>query len=213
MDDNETIDDIAEKIRQDGWEISGLLIPDDGGKTRAMLPGLADRIKAARNREQIGRDTLSDGRSLTVAVAEQRLHFARVEAEYAGMLNMAAAREALKEIHAWCHNQDNPDCLVRENCEELAIAALAAPARNCDLIANELSIAPERVPDALNKCENAPIRELIRWIFAKAESKGGMSKPEPEESAVAAVALMLGAYASRLEDAYNRPPRKEDGAE
>jgi hypothetical protein len=154
-----------------------------------MLDGYASRLEGACNRQPRkegemsdalrhcgytdmdlgGGDTLSDGRSVTVAAAEQRLHFARVEAEYAGMLNMAAARKALKEIHAWCHNQDNPDCLVRENCEELAVAALAAPARNCDLIANELSIDPERVPGALNKCENAPIRELIRWLFAKAE--------------------------------------------
>ena len=66
-----------------------------------------------------------------------------------------------------------------------------------------------------------------------------MSKPTPEENAVAniarnvaadmrrmelkcwkgrrmgeyAVALMLDGFASRLEDAYNRPPRKEGGAE
>ena len=117
--------------------------------------------------------------------------------------------------------------------------ALAAPARNCDLIANELSIAPERVPEALNKCENAPIRELIRWIFAKAEGRRGTSKPTLKESAVAdvarsvaadmrrmerkcwkgrrmgeyAVALMLDGFASRLEGAYNRPPKKEEGAE
>ena len=171
--DNETLQDIVAGMRGE----NGFPVPF--APERAIwlsdYQALADRIEAAWKREQIGRDTLSDGRSLTVAVAEQRLHFARVEAEYSGLLNMAAARQALQRIFitlsvAGGRKSYATACGI---CKSIARHALKAPARNCDLIADELQIPPDKVPAEINKCTNAPIRELIRWIFAKAEPKGG----------------------------------------
>ena len=162
--------------------------------------------------------------------------------------NSAALRQALNQLRTWALMDINENAAsadetnykkILDGIVEITNAALAAPPRNCDLIENELNIDPERVPEALNKCENAPIRELIRWIFAKAEGRREISKPTPEESAVAdvarnvaadmrcmelqcwqgrrmgayAVALMLDGFASRLEGAYNLPPRKEGGAQ
>ena len=42
-------------------------------------------------------DTLSDGRSAEVAAKEIRNHISRLDAEYAGLNNVAAMREALAE--------------------------------------------------------------------------------------------------------------------
>jgi len=174
MENNARVMDVVAKMRENAEQLD-----KDGDIAGVYLRVYAGLIEAAVKREQIGRDTLSDGRSVTVAVAEQRLHFARVEAEYSRLLNMAKVRGLLSEIErmAYKAESDNDEFRLHQlaiNIGAAARAALVGPARNCDLIANELSIDPERVPAELNKCENAPIRELIRWIFAKAEPKGGV---------------------------------------
>lgn len=50
-DRNETRADIVAEMRSRGREITGLLVPDDGGRMRAMTPELADRIEAAGKRD------------------------------------------------------------------------------------------------------------------------------------------------------------------
>ena len=187
MDKQETLAELAEEIRRDGVATSGFLIPDGKGAIRAMLPGLPERILAAGRRE---RDELMCRVKYLEAVNE------RLTKEAMGRLaehclscarsingDAAALRQALelcmRYMCEYCRKEaafSMPGKQCVDGCETLRVAkaALAAPARNCDLIANELNIDPERVPEALNKCENAPIRELIRWIFAKAE-KGGVA--------------------------------------
>ena len=93
-------------------------------------------------------DTLSDGRSADVAVKEIRNHISRLDAEYAGLNNAAAMREALEAMLDECCNlcdvpnqmsESGHTCSWRNRwsgCQSKAIdkarAALSAPARNCD---------------------------------------------------------------------------------
>ena len=133
---------------------------------------LADRIEAAWKREQIGRDTLSDGRSLTVAVAKQRLRFIRLEVEYAGLLSMAAARKALETIRDTL--RDRPYDFDEDALFGIACDALSAPARNCD----KYRTATE-AKEAFFKAYFGPTEDgfwegaYADWLLDEAEKKEG----------------------------------------
>ena len=170
MDENETIDDIAEKIRQDGWEISGLLIPDDGGKTRAMLPGLADRIEVAWKRERAEAELYWSGIGHAEAVAEFKWG------------NMAATRKALEAARAalssYADGGDEDNAETNAALAEID-AALAAPPRNCDQTLNEAVHARNDFCTTVD-CVDCPYSRdrsgydcVWSWLFDTAKQKGG----------------------------------------
>lgn len=166
MDNQKTPDAIVAEMRRKRYPSYDYV----AGDIEAILRHWADRLEAA----------LKLDRSNAIKAAMM----AKCEVCHDVQGNKVALRQALelcmRYMCEYCRKEaafSMPGKQCVDGCETLRVvkAALAAPARNCDLIANELSIDPERVPAELNKCENAPIRELIRWIFAKAEPKGGVA--------------------------------------
>ena len=151
-DKQETVADIVAEMREHGAAISGLLIPDDGGPTRAMTPDLADRLEAAHKRERVGKsDRLGDAAKMREAVGN--------------------ALWCLNWMGDHTSNESITDHLAKPI--ELLTAALSAPARNCDKFATADAAWDAWMHGPGCRREGEGFVGLLDWLYAKEEEEGG----------------------------------------
>lgn len=149
------------------------------------LIAYADRIEAAAERERIElredeakmllrEYAAAPDESLTPSALELKRELLRL-APATG--NAAAMREALERIVGWCEGCHADTCetvcrpgLTSESIHA-ALAALAAPARNCDKFATADDARDAAKKEFANTMllDDRQLRALVRWLFAPAE--------------------------------------------
>ena len=92
--------------------VANAFLADGMSRSSAALNQLTDRLEAA---------ALVDAKALEMAVEVNRQN-----AIIANKLMRDAVRfrKALERVYSWCHDENNTDSYARQNCEEIARAAL-----------------------------------------------------------------------------------------
>lgn len=149
----------AENHRLDGWE-----------SVAEELEELCDRIDAAAARERVEIRRDAEIEWTRIGYDERKAEERRAPG------NAAAMRKALERIVGWCEGCHADACekvcrpeLTSESIHA-ALAALAAPARNCDRFATEDEAREAywayREPLEFN---DKPFVAITEWLFAPAE--------------------------------------------